>query len=331
MAYIRKQRSKWRAEIERNGVRTSRTFDTKAAASAWAATEEASILTEKRGGLPKKTLAEALTKYAAEVSITKKGERPERLVLEAFARDYPKLAGKTISEVTTTDLADWRDKRLKIVSAGSVQRNINLLKHVFTVAINEWRWAKESPFKGLRAPGDNPPRTRLPQPSEVRRLCRWLGYRTGQRPATKQQEVALAFLVSLRTGMRAGEVLQLGDTTVDVARRVARVAHKTQHLTGKPRDVPLSTKALRLLRPVLGKGAAFTIGSESLSAMFGKARDSLLIEDLHFHDARADALTRFAKKVDVMQLARISGHKDLRILLEHYYRETASDIASKLG
>jgi len=331
LAYIRKQRNKWRAEIERNGVRTSRTFETKAAATAWAAMEESAILSEKRGALPRKTLADALTDYAEKISPGKKGKRAEMLRLDAFARDFPKIAGKIISDVTTPDLAAWRDARLKLVTPGSVQRDINLLKHVFTVAIKEWKWLTVSPFDGLRAPGDNPPRTRRILPSEIKRLCRWLGYRTGKPPATKQAEVALAFLLSLRTGMRAGEVLQMSGKTVDLQRRVALVAHKTQHLTGRPREVPLSSKALRLLRPVLGKGSVFTVGSDSLSVLFGKARDSLLIDDLHFHDARADALTRFAKKVDVMQLARISGHKDLRILMEHYYRESASDIASRLG
>lgn len=331
MAYIRKQRSKWRAEIERNGVRTSRTFETKAAATAWAATEEASILAEKRGAHPKKTLADALHRYAEEISPGKKGARAERLRMEALERDYPKLAGKIISEVTTPDLAAWRDARLKLVTPGSVQRDINLLSHVFNVAATEWKWLGASPFKGLRAPGDNPPRTRVILPGEIRRLCRWLGYRTGVAPTTKQAEAALAFLVSLRTGMRAGEVLQLSGKTVDLQKRVATVEHKTQHLTGRPREVPLSSRAARLLRPLLGPGNLFTITSASLDATFRKARDSLLIDDLHFHDARADALTRFAKRVDVMQLARISGHKDLRILMDHYYRTSASEIASRLG
>jgi hypothetical protein len=42
------------------------------------------------------------------------------------------------------------------------------------------------------------------------------------------------------------------------------------------------------------------------------------------------ALTSLARKVDVMTLARISGHKDLRILMNTYYRETAEQIAARL-
>lgn len=329
MAYFRKTKSGWRAEVERNGERHSRTFDTKSAASQWAAALESEILSVKRGAFPKKSFADALDRYLLEISPNKKGERFERLRVEALKANFPKLVAKPLVDVKTPDLAEWRDARLKVVTPGSVQRDMNLLANVFTVARKEWKWCGDSPFEGLRAPGQNPARTRRIDPREVRRLVRWLGYRTGRKPRTRQQEVALAFLLSLRTGMRAGEVLSLGDSTVNVEARSATVSHKTQHITGRPRVVPLSRHALRLLKPCL-PGNVFTVSSASLDALFRKARDSLLIKDLHFHDARADALTRFAKKVDVMELARISGHKDLRVLLEHYYRVTPAEIAARL-
>jgi integrase len=64
--------------------------------------------------------------------------------------------------------------------------------------------------------------------------------------------------------------------------------------------------------------------------MFRKARDQMGITGLHFHDSRAEALTRLARRVDVMTLAKISGHKDLSILQNTYYRETAQEIAARL-
>lgn len=329
MAYVRKSRGKWRAEIERNGVRASATFPTKAEATAWAATEEAALLAAKHGRFPRRTLAEAMTRYAETVSPTKRGAHHEALRLAALARDFPQLAATVLSDVDTSALARWRDARLKLVSPGSVQRDINLIRNVFSVARDEWKWCGDSPFRGLRMPGDNPARTRRVAPAEVRRICRWLGYRTGK-VETKQQEVAFAFLVSLRTAMRAGEILSLSDARVDLARRVASVPHKTQHLTGRLRDVPLTRAAVRLLRTVAGRGAFFTVTSASLDALFRKARDALMIDGLHFHDARGEALTRLARKVDVMTLARVSGHKDIKILFEHYYRESAEDIAARL-
>lgn len=328
MAYIRKYKGKWRAEVERMGVRKSATFDTKAEASNWAAREESALLAVKRGAFPRKTLADAMERYAEEVSPKKKGERHEVLRFQALARDFPWLAGMVLSDIDTPDIARWRDARLKKVSPGSVQRDINLLRNVFTVARDEWRWCGKSPFPGLRMPGDNPARTARIGWKAVRRLCRWLGYRTGTPPQTKQQEVAYAFLVGLRTALRAGEILQLSDTTV--RGQVAEVSHKTQHITGKPRTVPLTRKAVRLLAPLRGRGAYFTLSSASLDTLFRKARDSLQMGDIHFHDSRAEALTLMSRRVDVMTLARISGHKDLRTLMDAYYRESADDIAARL-
>lgn len=328
--YIRKVKNGYRVEVERNGARKSAVRTTKAEAREWGLREEAALLAAKDGVYPRRTFAEAMTKYAEEVSVNKKGASFEERRLKAIARDFPHLVSKTLCEVTTPDLAAWRDTRLKQVSPGSVQREVNLISNLFTIARNEWKWCGPSPLTGMRRPGENPPRTKRVDPwREVKPICRWLGYRTGK-VETKQQEVALAFLVGLRTAMRASEILSLSDDNTDLKRRVASVAHKTQHITGRPREIPLTTQAARLLGQRKGMGRFFTLTSASLDALFRKARDALLIENLHFHDSRAEALTRLARKVDVMTLARISGHKDLRILMETYYRETASDIAARL-
>lgn len=213
-----------------------------------------------------------------------------------------------------------------------MQRDINLIRNVFTIARTEWRWCGESPFVGLRMPGDNPPRDQRIPWQVVRRLVRRMGYVTGKPPKNKIGEVAYAFLIALRTAMRAGEILQLGSDTVDLERRVARVAHKTQHLTGRPREVPFRKPAQRLMRALSAgrEGLWFTMTSAQLDALFRKMRDSALVHDVHFHDSRAEAATLLARKVDVMTLAKMTGHIDLKLLLQTYYRESAADIAGRL-
>jgi integrase len=330
MASIRKYRGKWRAEIARQGVRKSKVFETKAEAVRWAAGEEATILVEVKLVAPGHTFSEGITRYIQEVSPRKKGTRFEKLRLEALIRDFPSLTNTKLSELSTPQFVAWREARLRVVTRGSVQRELNLIRNVLTVIREEWHWIKESPLKGMRMPGDNPPRTRLVQPHEVKKVLRWCGYHRNMVPSTKTQEVGLAFLVALRTGMRAGELLSLSKENVDLKRQVATVEHKSQHITGKPREIPLSKHAVRILTPLLSRDKVFSITSASLDAMFRKLRKSLLLKDLHFHDTRATALTRFARKVDAMVLARISGHRDLRTLMDHYYRTTSDDIARRI-
>ncbi|ABQ99137.1 integrase [Haemophilus influenzae PittGG] len=49
--------------------------------------------------------------------------------------------------------------------------------------------------------------------------------------------------------------------------------------------------------------------------------------NLHFHDTRRE---RLAEKVDVMVLAKISGHRDLSILQNTYYAPDMAEIAQRL-
>lgn len=332
MASITPHNGSFRAQISIKGVRDSKVFATKRAAQAWAAERE----TEIRASIGKPaaethTVKDAFERYTRDVSPKKAGERAERLRLEAFARDFPKLVALPLAEFKTPHLVEWRDARLKKVKPSSIVRDVNLIRNVFLTARDEWHWIEHNPFTGLNIPQEGPPRDRRVDPwGDVRPIVRALDYVTGREPVTLSQEVALAWLVALRSGMRVNEVLQLGKGTIDLDKRVARVKHKMQYTTGKPREIPLTRHVVRLLRPVAHREQFFTVDSDSLDALFRKAKGRLGIKDLQFRDSRAEALTRLAKKVDVLKLSKISGHKDLEMLSRVYYRETAEQIAATM-
>lgn len=336
MAYLRKVKNGWRAEVERKGVRTSRVCATKTEAQLWAAQEEAAILRGADVGYPQKTLDDALREYARTVSPKKRGHRPEVLRLEAVARDFPDLCGKVLHTITPADLAAWRDARLQAVAGASVVREVNLLRNVWTVARDEWGWCGESPWPKIKLPAEGFARTRRTGWREVRLLLRGLGMRTGIAPVRAQDQAAWAYLVAQHTALRAGEVMGLARSTVDLDRRVVTLhTHKTMEREGV-RQVPITRKAARVLRVLddaalaAGRDGYFTISGHALDVHFRRARDRLLLTDLHFHDSRADALTRLSRRMDVMRLARVSGHRDLRLLLSTYYRESAADVAASL-
>ena len=55
------------------------------------------------------------------------------------------------------------------------------------------------------------------------------------------------------------------------------------------------------------------------------------VEDPRFHDLRHEATSRFFEKgLNVMEVAAITGHKDLR-MLQRYTHLRAEDLAKKLG
>lgn len=330
MAYIRKVKAGYRAEVERKGVRDSQTFTTKAAASAWAARREAEILDGSASKWPRKTLAEALRKYELEVTPCKGSAKFERHTFGMMLKHYPALCSRVLSEVEPKDLSAWRDDMLKRVSGSTVQRYINTLRHVWSKAAKEWQWTPEpTPWRSIEMPQLNPARDKLIGWKEARAILRRLNYRTGARPQTKTEQAAWAFLIALRTSLRASEILGLSGESV--SNGVATIGkHKTQRTIGKKR-VPLTKQARRLFAGIHRPGPLFDLTPASLDALFRKARDQVMVKGVHFHDARATALTHLARKVDVMTLARISGHRDVSLLYRVYYRESEEAISARLG
>jgi integrase len=335
MAYIRRMAKGWRAEVERKGVRDSRVFPTKRAAELWAIEREKAIL-DGASSKPRRTVASLIERYAAEVTPGKGSAKAEGLRLAAFLRDFPALAALDLSEFGAAEAAQWRDARLRKISPGSVRREGNTLRAVWSVAVKEWKWVSESPWREIRWPQENPARDRMVTWREARAILRRCAVTAQMPPITFTQQVGWAFLVGLRTSMRAGEILRLERS--DIVGSVARVReHKTKHLTGKPRYVPLTPQGTRVLGWLSararerGREQLFEVSGPTLDAMFRRITRELLIADLHFHDSRATAITHLARRVDPMTLAKISGHADLRILMSRYYRETEAQIAARLA
>lgn len=311
MATIRKVGKRWRAEVRRKGTRESRYFDSKMRARAWAEELEARV-----GG--PETVGDALEKYSSEVSPTKKGCKWEQTRLLKLSR-YD-IAEKRIALATAVDVANWRDQRLTEVSSGSVRRELGLLSSVFQKAVREWHWCDTNPVKEIDKPADSRPRKRRITDDEIERLKDSLGF--NETVETKQHEVAVMFLLAIESAMRLGEMCDLDPDNIHLGRRYV---HLVDTKNGESRDVPLSTEAVRLLKLV---PEGFSVSSESASTLFRKARRRAGVEGLKFHDSRREALSRLSKRMDVMTLAKISGHKDIKVLLNTYYAPTVDDLVS---
>lgn len=326
MASFRKRGDKWEAFVAKNGIRQSKTFPTKTAAQAWAAQTETDIATGKAGGIPNKTFADLLTKYAEEVSPTKRGERWERLRIGVTLRDD--IAKVHLRDFDSRAVAGWRDRRLAQVSAASVHREWNLLSNACTIAVREWKWLKENPMREVKRPAEPEARDRLATDDEIERLLFALGYDHDATPETVTARVGAVMLFAIETAMRAGEIAGLTWANVKLDKRYCKVeGGKT---SAAKRDVPLSAEAIRIIGQMpKGHAAVFNVSTAQIDALFRKAKGKALIEDLHFHDTRHLAITRLSRKLDVLALARMVGHRDLR-QLQLYYNPSAEDLAGRL-
>ncbi|MCP5012241.1 MAG: site-specific integrase [Aestuariibacter sp.] len=174
-------------------------------------------------------------------------------------------------------------------------------------------------------PPEPPPRTRRPTEQEIKRLILASGYDYDTAPETIAAKTAACFLLAIETAMRAGEICALEWKNVHTNH-----VHLPMTKNGTSRDVPLSSEAKRIINQMGGDGLVWGITTRQLDANFRKLKKRAVIDGLTFHDSRREALTRLANKLDVMELAKVSGHKDLKILLQVYYAPTIGDLANKL-
>ena len=159
MASFQKRGTSWRAIVRKGGAAQSATFQTKAAAQAWAATTEAGIIAGKSGAIPNKTFGDLLDEYASKVSPTKRGCRWEQVRIGLFKRD--EIASVKLADLGTPHFAAWRDRRLKSVSPATVRREWVLMSGACTVALKEWKWLDHHPMEGVKRPAAPAPRDRL--------------------------------------------------------------------------------------------------------------------------------------------------------------------------
>lgn len=346
MATIRKRGAAWRVEVFRHGTRKSGTFGTKKAAEAWAFKIESEIMAGKHGQIPNKSFGDLLEKYRDDISTGKRGERWERVRIERMVSGRPKdkpsvppdpICAVALADLNETHVAAWRDRRLRQVTPASVRREWTLLSHACSVAVKEWKWLTSNPMSEVRRPAPAAGRDRRISADEIERLLFALGYDDESPPATQTARVGAAFLFAIETAMRAGEIAALQWKDVFLEGSFVTVTG-AQIGAGKSvaarRDVPLSRAAIRILQQLAlireDDKPVFRISStQTIDALFRKAKARAMIEDLHFHDTRHEAITRLAKKLGVLDLARMVGHRDLR-QLSVYYNETATEMAPKL-
>ncbi|ELW8656394.1 tyrosine-type recombinase/integrase, partial [Salmonella enterica] len=180
----------------------------------------------------KLSLSRALDRYLDTVSVHKRGYRQEFWRVSVIKR-HP-VAQKMMDEVTTVDIAAYRDERLaqvnprtgKPISGDTVRLELALLSVLYNLAKVEWGTCRANPVAGVRRPKSSPGRDRRLTSSEERRLSRHFQVRSA--------ELYTIFHLALETGMRQGEILSLRWEHIDLQHGVA---HLPVTKNGSVRDV----------------------------------------------------------------------------------------------
>ena len=322
MASISKSQGMWRVRIRHKETpQLSRVFVRKGDATQWATQTERALQLGLLSPDHDCTLAELLHRYAVEVTPKKRSVGPEKSRINKLCQ-Y-EIGNIRLSNLTSNDIAKFRDERLITVSGTTVVKDLLLISHAIKTAQREWGFKLPSnPVDNVNKPSVNKPRDRRLEEGEEERLLQ----------ACKQSSnhwFLPLVQVAIETGMRRGELLSL---TWDNVHLDKNWVHLPMTKNGESRDVPLSPKAKGILgslpRDISGK--VFPIHFEGLKSLWRRAMKRADLRDLHFHDLRHEATSRFFELgLNVVEVAAITGHKDLK-MLQRYTHLRAEDLARKL-
>lgn len=349
MASIRERGPyQFEVQIRRRGSPTvTKTFSYRRDAEAWARKTESEVergLYIHNAAAERLTLDKALEQYSREITPSKKGSVQETYRINAWRAT--KLARMTMASLKGADVAAWRDERLKEgIAPATVRNDLALLSHVFTIAAQEWGLPVTNPVANIRKPRGNNARDRLLSNTEEKFL---LDAIDNPEDSAGNRNIYMPAIVRLaiETAMRQGEILSLDWEHIDLEQRIL---HLPETKNGNPRDVPLSSRAVKALEDLGQKkcGPVFKTTASAVKQSWARALSRAVksykesckkdatevteefLEDLTFHDLRHLATTRLAEKFAMHELAKITGHKDTRMLLR-YYHPKAEDFAKRL-
>ena len=327
-------------QIKRKGYPVQRkTFNSRAEAEAWAVVVESEMargIFVSWAEADKTILAEALDRYEREVASLQKGAVQYASLIRIWKRTP--LAARFMSSIQGSDLAKYRDKRLKLVSPKTVSHELGFLSRLFHTAIKDWGMGGlVNPVAQIRKP-------KLPKGRDRRLLSGEL-----DRIVSASESPVLASIVqfALETAMRRSEIAGMTWGQVNLKRRTVTLPETKN---GEKRIVPLSSEAVRILAGIPRRidGNVWGMEPDSITHAFiravARARkaykkafeekrenpEPLFLVDLTFHDLRHEATSRFFEKgLNPMQVAAITGHKTLQ-MLKRYTHLKAEDLAELL-
>lgn len=277
--------------------------------------------------------------YAAHVAALKPHSAP--VTIRRLLTSFGSITSRDLTAITSGDLETWTAKRLRAgVTAATVQRDLMPLSAVYRHA-RKLRLVTENPVADVQKLRlDNTGSVRYLTREEEQRLREALARRdariieerrSGNRWRSERGRELLpdittygdaltpAVLVSIKTGLRLGELLKLTWSAVDLD--AGRITIKGANAkSGKTRHVELSQEALEVLKAwkifapadaVIGIKTSF---KKSFAAVLADAR----ITDFRWHDLRHSFASKLAQRGAPLNTIReLLGHGSLAMTLRY--------------
>jgi integrase len=340
MASIIKQRGKWRAMIRRVGAKSiSKTFGTKAEATAWARQIESDMDAGRHRAPALLTIADVIQSYrdlraqsGREVGDTS-NEHYQLRMLSAL------LGDKRAESLEVAHLVEFAQTR-KAEGAGpytvntDVSRLGSVLRHtaaVLKLHLPDVVGAARPVLHHLGLIGGGGKRERRPTDDELDRIKDYARSQAHRSALFVAMPDMIA--VAVQTALRRGELLRIRWDDLDAARRLVLVRDRKdpRRKAGNDQWVPLVGDALDVIqRQSRGKRPeVFPFGEHLLSKYWLEACRALSIPDLHWHDLRHEAASRLIESGwSAHEVRVVTGHATT-VHLDRYVNLDPAEIAQK--
>jgi integrase len=263
------------------------------------------------------TFKEALARYLAEVTPTKKSKRQETNRIAGVVACCAFIS-KRLRDITPSDVSQYiqtrqgqTTKRGGKVTGSTINRDLALISHVFQTATKQWMIPNLSnPVDGVSRLRENQARCRrLISPDGVDELALIIS-------KTYSAKVRIAFELLVELACRRGELVKLQWQDVSIADRTVTF-RETKN--GFSRTVPMSKRAQELFRQLQesgDSGAVLGLSVHTLSDAWRKARIRAGVSGARLHDVRREGVSRLFEDVGLgtLEVASISGHRSLAML-----------------
>ena len=286
--------------------------------------------------------------------------------LDIVTRSFPDYLALPMSEINIKQVEQWRTEKLNSgLKATSINRAVNALRAILTKAV-EWGVIPDHPLAKLKALRvDAGKKARYLTEDEEKRLYKALVERDIELKEARSRgndfreargyslmdnlgecaygdRMTPLIMLSLKTGMRRGELFDVEWSAVDLVNKVITVRGETAK-SSKTRHIPLSPMALEAV--TAWKKQSKSLEGRVFPALDGGRLDNVKkswatilksagIQSFRWHDMRHDFASQMVMRgVPLNTVRELCGHADLNTTLRyaHLAPDHKSDAVNLLG
>ena len=257
-----------------------------------------------------RTFAEMMERYVREVSIVK-SKGSHRRDHASLKHLLPFMGDRTLVQVSPKVIAAYKVKRRQDgAAAATINKELGTIRHAFNVAIREWEWCRDNPFRQVSMERVNNARVRYLTDGEFEHVL-------GHCPDWLKPIV----LVARYTGLRRENIVKLRWSQVDLHRKLI-VLDQTKN--GDRLGMPLCKKLIEVFKSlgkvrhlsgyVFSKPDGSSYRGDQVGMAFFRTCKRAGISDFRFHDLRHTFASSLVQRdVDLYKVQRLLGHRDGRM------------------